>query len=158
MYCTDLGQNLFFFALFKPIILQFFTFLPDKLHPFNIQDDQSMHYKMFSWTEFHNIRTVQSEQPPMLLCSMQGNNGILAKIKKKAYFHFISKITHTASQFRLFDKCQICSASCCVFKWTVTELHFNIMLFFVFTMCNLYNNIHEKISRLWLAKRNAVFR
>ena len=34
-YHKDLGQNLFFFALFKPIILQFFTILPDKLHSFN---------------------------------------------------------------------------------------------------------------------------
>ena len=40
-YHKDLGQNLFFFALFKPIILQFFTILQDKLHSFNIQDDQS---------------------------------------------------------------------------------------------------------------------
>ena len=31
---TDLGQN-FFLALFKPIILQFFTILEDKLHSFN---------------------------------------------------------------------------------------------------------------------------
>ena len=38
---TDLGQNLFFFALFKLIILQFFTILQDKLHSFNIQDDRS---------------------------------------------------------------------------------------------------------------------
>ena len=34
---TDLGQNLVFFALFKPMILQFFTILLDKLHSFNIQ-------------------------------------------------------------------------------------------------------------------------
>ena len=38
-YHSDLGQNLF--AQFKPIILQFFTILQDKLHSFNIQDDQS---------------------------------------------------------------------------------------------------------------------
>ena len=31
-YHTDLGQNLFFFALFKPIILQFFTILQENLH------------------------------------------------------------------------------------------------------------------------------
>ena len=43
-YHTDLGQNLFFFALFKPIILQFFTILQDKLHSFNIQDDQSTRF------------------------------------------------------------------------------------------------------------------
>ena len=32
-----LDRILFFFALFKPIILQFFTILQDKLHSFNIQ-------------------------------------------------------------------------------------------------------------------------
>ena len=37
-YHKDLGQNLFFFALFKPIILQFFTILQDNLHSFNIHD------------------------------------------------------------------------------------------------------------------------
>ena len=37
---TDLGQNLFIFAFFKPIILQFFTVLQDKLNSFNIQDDR----------------------------------------------------------------------------------------------------------------------
>ena len=41
---TDLRQNLFFFALFKPIILQFFTILRDKLHSFNIRDDRSTHF------------------------------------------------------------------------------------------------------------------
>ena len=30
-----------FFALFKPIILQFFTILQENLHSFNIHDDQS---------------------------------------------------------------------------------------------------------------------
>ena len=41
---TDLGQNLFFFALFKPIILQFFTILQENLHSFNIHDDQSTRF------------------------------------------------------------------------------------------------------------------
>ena len=35
---TDLGQNL------KPIILQFFTILQEKLHSFNIHDDQSTRF------------------------------------------------------------------------------------------------------------------
>ena len=34
----------FFLALFKPIILLFFTILQDKLHSFNIQDDRSTHF------------------------------------------------------------------------------------------------------------------
>ena len=33
---TDLRQNLLFFALFNPVILQYFTILQDKLHSFNI--------------------------------------------------------------------------------------------------------------------------
>ena len=37
-------QNLFFFALFKPIILQFFTILRENLHSFNIHDDQSTRF------------------------------------------------------------------------------------------------------------------
>ena len=43
-YHTDLGQNLFFFALFKPVILQFFTILQENLHSFNIRDDQSTRF------------------------------------------------------------------------------------------------------------------
>ena len=43
-YPTDLGQNLFFLALLKPIILQFFTILQDKLRSFNIQDDRSTRF------------------------------------------------------------------------------------------------------------------
>ena len=39
---TDLGQNLFFFALFKPIILQFFTILQEDLKSFNIHDDHTL--------------------------------------------------------------------------------------------------------------------
>ena len=41
-YHTDRGQNIFFFALFKRIILQFFRILQDKLHSFNNQDKRSM--------------------------------------------------------------------------------------------------------------------
>ena len=41
---TDLGRNLFFFALFKPIILQFFTILRDKLLSLNFQDDRSTRF------------------------------------------------------------------------------------------------------------------
>ena len=41
---TDLEQNLFFLALFKPRILQFFTILQDTLRSLNIQDDRSMRF------------------------------------------------------------------------------------------------------------------
>ena len=49
---TDLEQNLFFLALFKPIILQFFTILQDKLRSFNIQDDRSTR---FLWAKNYRI-------------------------------------------------------------------------------------------------------
>ena len=56
---TDLGQNLFFFALFKPIILQFFTILQENLPSFNqsttikardsfAQQITALNYKTFS--------------------------------------------------------------------------------------------------------------
>ena len=45
-------QNLFFLALFKPIILQFFTILQDKLRSFNIQDDRSTR---FLWAKNYRI-------------------------------------------------------------------------------------------------------
>ena len=42
-YHKDLKQNLFFLAIFKPIILQFFTLLQEKLHSFNIHAGRSTH-------------------------------------------------------------------------------------------------------------------
>ena len=43
-YHTDLGEKLFFFAPFKPIIPHFFTIWQDKLHSLNIQDDRSTRF------------------------------------------------------------------------------------------------------------------
>ena len=37
----------------------------------------------------------------------------------------------------------------------IVQNHLNIALFVKRIL--VFNNIHEKISRLWLAKRNAVF-
>ena len=71
IFYTNLGKILLFFALFKPILLQFFTIL----HSFNIQDDRRtlflcttnyitnwLHYKMSSCREFHNT-TICSYDP-----------------------------------------------------------------------------------------------
>ena len=41
---TDLGLIFLFFALFKPILLQFFTILQDKSHSFNFQGDRSTRF------------------------------------------------------------------------------------------------------------------
>ena len=94
---TDVEHNLFFLALFKPIILQFFTILQDKLHSLNIQDDLSTrflwaknyrlgqpHYKTFSWREFSIIPELFCRNS-LLLCDMQGNNyGLSVKTIKKS--------------------------------------------------------------------------
>ena len=75
---------MFFFALFNPIILQFFTILQDKLHSFNIQDDQSTRFLCTTNYSFDNIiKRFHEENSIMLglfryknlvLCDMQGNN------------------------------------------------------------------------------------
>ena len=85
---------LFFFALFKPIILQLFTTLQDKLHSFNIQDDQSTRFLCTTnYSIDHIIKSFHEENSIMprvfskknlVLCDMQGNNyGLLVKTIKK---------------------------------------------------------------------------
>ena len=49
--------------------------------------------------------------------------GLLAKLFTKK----ISKITYYGQPLLFFDKRQICSASCQVFEWTLTELNFKII-------------------------------
>ena len=89
-----LDRILFFFALFKPIILQFFTILQDKLHSFNIQDDQSTRFLCTTNSSIdHIIKSFHEENSIMprvfskknlILCDMQGNNyGVLVKTIKK---------------------------------------------------------------------------
>ena len=66
-YHTDLGQNLFFFAPFKPIILQVFTILQDKLHAFNIQDDRSTRFLCTTnYSIDHIIKRFREERMPAL--------------------------------------------------------------------------------------------
>ena len=58
---------LFFFALFKPIILQFFTILQDKLHSFNIQDDRSTRFLCTTnYSIDHIIKRFREERMPAL--------------------------------------------------------------------------------------------
>ena len=112
-----LDRILFFFALFKPIILQFFTILQDKLHLFDIQDDQSTHF--FCTTNYsidHIIERFHEENSIMpglfskknlVLCDMQGNNyGLLVKTIKK----FPKLPFQPVRRVLTFDKHQICSA------------------------------------------------
>ena len=95
---------LFFFALFKPITLQFFTILQDKWHSFNIQDDQSTRFlRTTDYSIDHIIKRFHEENSIMpglfskknlVLCDMQGNNyGLLVKTIKK-----IPKTTFSASR------------------------------------------------------------
>ena len=113
-YHSDLGQNLF--AQFKPIILQFFTILQDKLHLFNIQDDQSTRFLCTtSYSIEHIIKRFHEEnstmpglfnQKNLVLCDMQGNNyGLLVKTKKK----FPKSPFRPAGRVLTFDRHQICS-------------------------------------------------
>ena len=108
---------LFFFALFKPIILQFFTILQDKLHSFNIQDDQSTRFLCTTnYSIDHIIKRFHEENSIMpglfskknlVLCDMQGNNyGLLVKTIKK----FPKSPFRPAGRVLTFDRHQICSA------------------------------------------------
>ena len=63
---TDLGQNLFFFSLFKPIIRQFFTILQDKLLSFNIQDDRSTRFLCTTNCVIEHIIKRFHEKNPMM--------------------------------------------------------------------------------------------
>ena len=85
---------LFFSALFKPIILQFFTILQDKLQSFNIQDDQSTRFLCTTnYSIDHIIKGFHEEnsiipglfsKKNLVLRDMQGNNyGLLVKTIKK---------------------------------------------------------------------------
>ena len=101
-------RRCFFFIIETSDRMQFFTILQGKLHPFNIQDDRSTR---FLWTtnyridliiiinRFHGENSIMPglfNHKNLILCGIQGNNGLLAKTFKK-----ISKITYTASRFSL---------------------------------------------------------
>ena len=78
----------------------------DKLDSFNIQDDRSTrflcttNYRIdYIIKRFHGENSIMSEllsQKNLLLCSIQGNNAVLAKTLKNK-----SKINYTASRFSL---------------------------------------------------------
>ena len=108
---------MFFFALFKPIILLFFTILQDKLHSFNNQDDQSTRFLCTTnYSIDHIIKRFHEENSIMpglfswknlVLCDMQDNNyGLLVKTIKK----FPKSPLLPAGRVLTFDRHQICSA------------------------------------------------
>ena len=107
------NRILFFFALFKPIILQFFL-----IFSFNIQDDQSTRFLCTTnYSIDHIIKRFHEENSIMpglfskknlVLSDMQGNNyGLFVKtIKKfpKPPFRPAGRVNVLA-----FDRHQICS-------------------------------------------------
>ena len=91
------------FSLFKPIILQFFTILHDKLRSFNIQDDQSTRFLCttiysidYIIKRFHELNSIMPglfSQKNLVQCDMQGNNYglLLKKIKKNSQNHLFGQ-------------------------------------------------------------------
>ena len=62
---------------------------------------------------FHEENSIMSglfSQNNLLLCGIHGKNGLLVKCSKNFPNHLFCQPVVT------FDKCQICSASCCVFE------------------------------------------
>ena len=82
---------------------------------------------------------------------MQGNNGLLANyVRKSLVFLFNFKIHLYGQPVLNFDKRQICSASCCLFEWTVNRVtlqykkEFIMFNFFMVLLCVI-------IKRVWYA-------
>ena len=86
-YHTDLGHNLFFFALFKPIILQVFTIWQDKYctHSISrtIEARAGFAQQIIALTTLQNVCERMPglfSQKNLVLCDMQGHNyGLLMK-------------------------------------------------------------------------------
>ena len=101
-----------FFALFKPIILQLFTILQDKLHSFNIQDDRSKRFLCTTNYSIDHIKRFHEENSIMpglfrfffcfffsvrkiwsyVICRVLNNYGLLVKtIKKNSQNHLFGQ-------------------------------------------------------------------
>ena len=84
LFIIQTSDRILFFLpyLIKPIILQFFTILQDKLHSFNIQDDQSTRFLCTTnysidhiikrFHEENSIMTGRFSKKNLVLCDMQG--------------------------------------------------------------------------------------
>ena len=140
---------LFFFALFKPIILQFFTILQDKLHSFNIQDDQSTRFLCTTnYSIDHIIKSFHEENSIMprvfskknlVLCDMQGNNyGLLVKTIKK-FANTTFSASRTGSHFW-----QAPNLQCRLIELTFTPQHDR-----EFVMFRFYFRLFIKLFMIW---------
>ena len=121
--------------------MQFFTILQDRLHSFNIQDDRSTRF--FCKTNYridHIIKSFHEEnsitsglfsQNNLLLCGMQGNNGLLAKtfktfpkspirpaIPQSNPYLWVRKLARTSTNVRRNYKWLINSVECTSFNLT----------------------------------------
>ena len=104
LFIIQTSDRILFFLpyLIKPIILQFFTILQDKLHSFNIQDDQSTRFLCTTnYSIDHIIKRFHEENSIMpglfskknlVLCDMQGKNyGLLVKTLKNSQDHLFGQ-------------------------------------------------------------------
>ena len=151
-YHTDLGHNLFFFALFKPIILQVFTIWQDKYctHSISrtIEARAGFAQQIIALTTLQNVcermpGLFRQKKSFQLEIDMQGNNyELLVKtIKKcpKSPFRPVGRLL-------TFDKHQICSAinRVTIYASTRQRICYVQVLFpfiyktvYGFVMCNL---------------------
>jgi len=95
-----------------------------------IQDDRSTR---FPCTTNYKSDNNESSEINLLLCRMQGNNGLLAKTVEKAYFswfsclHLISKITRTANKFWPLPSANFAVRVFECLKEQYWQLHFNLI-------------------------------
>ena len=105
--------------------MQFFTNSKDKLHSFNRIDHITK--------RFHGENSIMSglfSKNNLLLCGMQGNNGLLAKTFKK-----FSKITYTASLFLLLTRAKFAVRSVDYLNNTIENLLFYSFFNGFITLC-----------------------
>ena len=117
VYRTDFRPELVFFYIFhnfaRQIALIYYSRRSKHALTLAQQIIEVNHYKTFSWRKYHDVGTIQRDQSA--LCIMQGNNGLLAKTFKKAYYFYLtSKFTYTGSRF-----------------WLLTSAKFAVRAFFV---------------------------
>ena len=153
VYRTDFGQNFFFFFVFhnfaRQIALIQYSRRLKHAPTLAQQIIEVNHFKTFSWSKYHDVGTIQWDQSA--LCIMQGNNELLANyVRKNLVFLFNFKIHLYGQPVLTFDKRQICSASCCLFEWTVNRVtlqykkEFIMFNFFMVLLCVI-------IKRVWYA-------
>ena len=136
-YTADLGQNAVFHNFAKKNCTHsiFWTIEARASFAQNIKELTTLE-NVFWKTEFHNVETGSHNN--LLLCGIQGNNGLLAKLFKK-----IPKWLFRLAGSHFWHR-QIWNASHWEFEWILIELRFSIkgVIMFILDygflpMCNL---------------------